>query len=170
MTPCAPAGDSVSGLAPVAWPPSCRPPTWHAAPGGRGDRHRPDPGSDRPTCRRESGWGPCSRPWHPPWKGARAGSWRGPSRRIAGGSGPWPPCTGRFQPVARKGIVAVKEISCVATWVHPGSQGSELARGICRYDHLELDRLRGVHSDQIEQGIGLRLWGRGHPPDDMVLL
>ncbi|MFL9599035.1 PUA domain-containing protein, partial [Aeromonas veronii] len=33
-------------------------------------------------------------------------------------------------------------------------KGAALARGICRYDHLELEKLRGVPSDQIEQVLG----------------
>mgnify|MGYP002142235205 CR=1 FL=1 len=49
-------------------------------------------------------------------------------------------------------------------------KGSELARGICRYDHLELDRLRGVHSDNIEQVLGYGYGAVAIHRDDMVLL
>ena len=51
-----------------------------------------------------------------------------------------------------KGIVAVKGDFVrgdVVRILDP--KGSELARGICRYDHLELDRLRGVHSIRLNR-------------------
>ena len=62
-------------------------------------------------------------------------------------------------------------ISCVATWcVSWIPRGAELARGICRYDHLGLDRLQGVHSDQIEQVLGYGYGAVAIHRDDMVLL
>ena len=70
-----------------------------------------------------------------------------------------------------KGIVAVKGDFVrgdVVRILDP--KGSELARGICRYDHLELDRLRGVHSDQIEQVLGYGYGAVAIHRDDMVLL
>jgi glutamate 5-kinase len=48
--------------------------------------------------------------------------------------------------------------------------GSELARGICRYNHEELTRLRGVHSDQIETLLGYGYGAVAIHRDDMILL
>ncbi|MBZ6066735.1 glutamate 5-kinase [Aeromonas schubertii] len=49
-------------------------------------------------------------------------------------------------------------------------EGGELARGICRYDHEELGRLCGVHSDQIEAVLGYGYGAVAIHRDDMVLL
>ena len=70
-----------------------------------------------------------------------------------------------------KGIVAVKGDFIrgdVVRILDP--KGAELARGICRYDHLELEKLRGVHSDQIEQVLGYGYGSVAIHRDDMVLL
>ncbi|MNW67792.1 Glutamate 5-kinase [compost metagenome] len=70
-----------------------------------------------------------------------------------------------------KGIVAVKGDFVRGDVVRIlGPQGSELARGICRYDHLELEKLRGVHSDQIEAVLGYGYGAVAIHRDDMVLL
>ena len=106
-----------------------------------------------------------------PWKGARAGSWQAPSRRSAGGSGAVAAMQEKGSSLLPKGIVAVKGDFVrgdVVRILDP--KGSELARGICRYDHLELDRLRGVHSDQIEQVLGYGYGAVAIHRDDMVLL
>ncbi|HDX9010641.1 TPA: glutamate 5-kinase, partial [Aeromonas dhakensis] len=70
-----------------------------------------------------------------------------------------------------KGIVAVKGDFVrgdVVRILDP--KGAELARGICRYNHLELDKLRGVHSDNIEQVLGYGYGAVAIHRDDMVLL
>ena len=70
-----------------------------------------------------------------------------------------------------KGIVAVKGDFVRGDVVRIlGPQGSELARGICRYDHLELEKLRGLHSDQIEAVLGYGYGAVAIHRDDMVLL
>jgi len=70
-----------------------------------------------------------------------------------------------------KGIVSVKGDFVrgdVVRILDP--KGVELARGICRYDHVELNKLRGVHSDSIEQVLGYGYGAVAIHRDDMVLL
>ncbi|MDO2947517.1 glutamate 5-kinase [Aeromonas simiae] len=49
-------------------------------------------------------------------------------------------------------------------------EGRELARGISRYNHDELSRLCGIHSDDIEQVLGYGYGAVAIHRDDMVLL
>jgi glutamate 5-kinase len=49
-------------------------------------------------------------------------------------------------------------------------EGRELARGICRYDALDLNKIKGQHSEQIESLLGYGYGSVAIHRDDLVLL
>ncbi len=94
-----------------------------------------------------------------------------PPRRSAGGSGRRGRHAGEgLQPAAQGYSGGEGRFRAWRRGAHSRSQGAELARGICRYNHLELDKLRGVHSDNIEQVLGYGYGAVAIHRDDMVLL
>ncbi len=83
---------------------------------------------------------------------------------------PWPPCRRRAPACCPRHSGGEGRFRAWRRGAHSRPRGAELARGICRYNHLELDKLRGVHSDNIEQVLGYGYGAVAIHRDDMVLL